>query len=264
MSTPVRALGQHGLFPDASPETLPPNAWSSGNNVRFEKNRVSRAPALRTVDSGLLQSSPEFVLPATEADGTEYLVIANSDGSLTKWAGGTETDVTPTSGFTPGTDSRAYTGCVLGNVVYINRPDKVPYGFLPSGTDFEVIPAWDGNMRCGALRSFGDYLIAMNVIDAGTDKPQLIKWSDATLINEFPDSFDQTDPEQLAGETPLSELKGPLVDGWPLRNAFVLYGNTQAFIMTLSNDQFVFNFDKLFDEGGIIAPNCVVEVDGRH
>jgi hypothetical protein len=257
-------LGQFGLFPDAAPETLPPNAWSRGNNVRFEKNRVSRAPALRTVDQGLLQSSPSFVLSAVSVEGTEYLVIANDDGNLTKWSGGTETDVSPTSGFTPGTDPRAFTGCVLGNVVYVNRPDRVPYGLLPTGTDFEVIPAWDSNLRCGALRSFGDYLLAINVIDSGTDKPQLVKWSDATLINEFPDSFDSTDAEQLAGETPLSALRGPLVDGLSLRNAFILYGRSQAFIMTLSNDQFVFNFDKLFDDGGLIAPNCVVEVDGRH
>lgn len=264
MATPVRMLGQYGLLPDAAPETLPSNAWSRGNNVRFEHNRVSRAPAFRTVDQGLLQTMPAFVLAATDAAGTEFLIIANNDGNLTKWSGGTETDVTPTTGFTPGTDSRAYTGCVLGNVIYVNRPDRVPFGLLPSGTDFEVIPAWDSNLRAGALRSFGDYLIAINVTDAGTDKPQLVKWSNATLINEFPDSFDETDVTKLAGETPLSSLNGPLIDGLALRNGFILYGKTQAFIMTLSNDQFVFNFDKLFDNAGVIAPNCVVEVDGRH
>lgn len=264
MATPVRMLGQYGILPDADPANIPPNAWTRGNNIRFKNNRVMRAPAFRAVDQGLLQTSPTFVMSATEADGTEYLVLANDDGNLTKWSGGTETDVTPTTGFTPGTSSRAFTGCVLGNVVYINRPDNVPYGLLPTGTDFEVIPAWDTNLRAGALRSFGDYLIAINITDAGTDKPQLLKWSTATEINEFPSSFDSTDLTVLAGENPLSALNGPLIDGLAMRNAFIVYGKNQAFIMTLSNDQFVFNFDKLFDDGGIIAPNCAVEVDGKH
>ncbi len=257
-------LGQYGLLPDAAPENLPPNAWNAGNNVRFDHNQVYRAPSFRTVDQGLLQTSPAFVMNVTAPDGVDYIVIANNDGKLTKWSGGTETDVTPTSGFTAATGSRAFSGCVLGNVVYVNRPDRVPYGLKPSSTDFETIPAWDSNWRCSALRAFGDYLIALNVTKSGTDNPQLVKWSNATLINAFPDSFDETDPTKLSGENPLSALNGPLVDGLALKNAFILYGKRQSFIMTLSNDQFVFNFDKLFDDAGIIAPNCVVEVDGKH
>jgi hypothetical protein len=257
-------LGQYGLLPDAAPANLPINAWTAGNNVRFDHGRVSRAPAFRTVDQGLLQTAPAFVMAATQGDGTDLLIIANDDGRLTRWSGGTETDVTPTSGFTPATDSRPFTGCVLGNVIYVNRPDKVPYGYKPTSTDFETIPAWDSNWKAGALRSFGDYLIAINIVDTGTEQPQLLKWSNTTLINQFPDSFDASDPTKLAGETPLSALKGPLIDGLALKSAFILYGQSQSFIMTLSNDQFVFNFDKLFDDDGIINQNCAVEVDGRH
>lgn len=257
-------LGQYGLLPDAAPANLPPNAWTSGNNVRFNQGQVQRSPAFRTVDQGLLQSAPVFVMPAVSSDGTESLIIANEDGNLTEWTGGTETDVTPTASFTAGTDSRPFTGCTLGNVQYVNRPDRIPYGKRPTDSDFTAIPAWDINWRASSLRSFGDYLIAINVTKSALENPQLLHWSDTTLINEFPASFDETDPTKLAGETPLSALRGPLIDGLALKNAFILYGKTQSFIMTLSNDQFVFSFDKLFDEGGIISQNCAVEVEGRH
>lgn len=157
-----------------------------------------------------------------------------------------------------------YTSTYLGSVTYLNRPSAPPVYFGPVSTALQGLPGWDGAMTCRSLRTFGDYLIALNVTKGTNANPSLVKWSDLTLNGLPPASWNQNDPTTSAGENPLEALSTPLVDGFPLRGRFILYSEDQIWAMALSGDTFIFDFARIFGDGGLIAPGCVAEVDGMH
>src|SRR5579863_3673628 len=107
---PVRQLGQAGIITDAAPESLPPNAWSGGINVRFTSNKVQRAPIHRLMKSGLSATTPVFCYGLYTQDGYDSVIYCNNDGTIYQLSSGTETNITQ-SGHTPNVDQRPYTGC---------------------------------------------------------------------------------------------------------------------------------------------------------
>lgn len=162
------------------------------------------------------------------------------------------------------TDTRKWTSTFLGSVTYLNRPNTAPLYFGPSSTQLQALPGWDGAWTCRSLRAFGDYLIALNVTEGNNANPSLVKWSDLTLNGLPPGSWDSNDATKSTGENPLEALNTPIVDGLAMRGLFVIYSEDQIWSMALSGDNLIFNFSRLFGDGGLIAPGAAVEVDGQH
>jgi len=260
----VRALGQYGILRDYEPYDLPLNAWSAGNNVAFAEGKVKRAPGIRSIDDPT-PTDPSFLMSVTQPDGAAFLVYPDNDGSLYKWIGGTETDVTP-AGFVSGASTEPFTGCVLSGVAYINRSTDVPYGYRSTDSDFVVIPAWDVNHKAKVIRKYKDFLIALNVTKSGVEYPRLFKTSHLALNNAFPDSFDHTNLTKLTYETEVTQINGPIIDGMELRQSFVVYGNTQCAMVNFTGGSTIYDIKPLFQDGGagVINANCVVEVNGQH
>lgn len=272
---PIRGLAAKGILHDPSPYQLDMDAWSAGANVRFHANKAERAPIFRSVYE-TLPEEPVFCVGMEPSSGYDTVVIAMTDGKVYQYASGGITNISP-SGYTPATDPRAYTSTQLGDVLYLNRPNQAPQYFGPTSTTFLTLPHMDSTWTCRSLRAFGDYLIALNVTKpstwtdphtggtfAGGAMPNLFKWSDLTLIGQVPGSWDPFDPTTSAGENPLEELTSPIVDGLALRGNFVVYSENQIWGVTQTGTQSIFAFQRLFWEGGMIAPNCAVEVDGVH
>jgi hypothetical protein len=92
----------------------------------------------------------------------------------------------------------------------------------------------------------------------------MVKWSDITFFGDAPPSWDETLTTNSAGETVLNEMKGRILDGQTLRDTFMLYGENEVWAMSFTGGGFIFDFRKRFDDIGVIAPNCVIEVDGQH
>lgn len=264
---PVRNLAERGILKDPSPYDIPPNAFTGGSNVRFEVGKARRAPIFRTISS-TLSADPQFCVGYRPSTGFDAVYYAGQDGSLWRLAAGLSVDVTP-AGRVLGSTPAAYNSTFLGDVLYINRPSHTPAAFLPAASQFVELPHWDSTWRCRSLRSYRDFLVALNVTKGAVENRSLIKWSDATLAGQAPGSWDETDITTLAGENLIAQFDSPLVDGCILREALMLYTETQVWSMTFSGDasdngQNLFVFRPVFSEGGMIAPNCAVEVAGRH
>lgn len=265
---PVRNLGGAGIISDIHPYDLPPNVFSAGVNVRFENGTVSRGPVPRSVfDLSAYDATFDpahlFSIPAI-ASGAETLVTVSADFSkVYSIIGNTVADVTPTVVNT-GDTGEPFSHDFLGNVVYLNRRNNVP--FKKAGGDARFVPltAWDPNWRCSVLRSYKDFLIALNVKKGGTEYPQMVKWSDFTQFGSDPLSWDETSTTNSAGENILNQMKGEIVDGAVLRDTFMVYGDNEVWAMTYIGGQFIFDFRKRFDDIGVINTNCVVEIDGQH
>lgn len=262
---PVRNLAERGIVLDVHPYDLPTNAFSGGSNVRFAAGKASRAPIFRTVSE---VPDPQTVVGYRPSSGFDLLYTGGVDGALSQVSGSTVTDVTPT-GRTLGTSPLSWTHAFLGDVLYMNRPDFVPAALLPAATDFVNLAEWDSTWRCRSLRAFKDFLFAFNVTKGAASFPSTIKWSDATLAGQMPGSWDPTDLSTLANEVVLAQLDTPLVDALPLRGALIVYSETQVWATEYTGDtsdagQNLFVHRPIFNDRGMISPNCAVEVGGKH
>lgn len=260
---PFRELATKGILTDPSPYELDLQSWSGGSNVRFDSQKAMRAPVWRSVFAGL-PAAPAFIFAYTPSSGLDQVMVTAGDGTTQSYQDGTLTVVTP-SGFTPLTGLPvAFNSTVLGDVVYLNNPAMVPQYYGPTSTGLLNLPAWDAGWRARSLRAFGDYVLAFNVTKGGVAFPNMVKWSNLTLYGQPPDSWDADDQTTTAGENPLEGLISPLVDGAMLGNAMIAYSEDQIWAIQQTGTQSIFEFTQLFSEGGLIAPNCVVEVNGNH
>ncbi|RUT24159.1 hypothetical protein C0V97_12505 [Asaia sp. W19] len=255
-----RGLSGAGIVSDPNPAELGLNAWSSGANVRFHANKAERAPVLKTAVP--LTAAPSYVFSYRPASLND-MIISVSTSAITHVSSGDAVDLTPEAGasYSPGA---AFTSTALGDVTYLNQPSAVPLYFGPQSGRFETLPGWDPSWSCRSLRNYGDYMIALGVTKGAQSVPQMFKWSDLTLAGQPPGSWDANDATTNAGENVIEDLTSPIVDGCALKDAFVVYASDQAILVTQTGDQLVFAFTRLGIDGGLIAPNCVVEVAGGH
>ncbi|WP_025886445.1 hypothetical protein [Asaia prunellae] len=255
-----RGLASAGIVTDPSPYELGLNAWSRGANVRFHANKAERAPVFKTI--GKVEDTPLFALSYRPASVSDALLYATPT-SIKRWLRRGTIDLTPTDGISY-TVGPAFTTTALGDVVYLNQPSALPLYFAPQSQRFETLPGWDKTWSCRSLRAFGNYMVALGVTKGPQSVPQMFKWSDLALAGQPPGSWDANDATTNAGENVLEDLTSPIVDGAPLKDAFVVYASDQAILVTQTGDQLVFAFTRLGIDGGLIAPNCVVEVSGGH
>jgi len=262
--SPLRKLGHFGVNTDTDPFDLPLGTFTFAANARFEDNRISRGPVCGFVGSFSNQSNnPEYVIAYRQSSGAARMLIAKQDGTVNDYTpGGSETDISA-SGWSPAGFSQAYTGTAINDVVYLNRPDRVPWFMLKGGTSFAPLTNWNTNWRCQSLRSFNGQLVALNVTKAGVSYPTMVAWSDFTVWQAVPGTW-TAGTTNSAGSNVLSDLGDPLVDGLALRNTFVLYSNNETWSMTPTGGSDVFSFNRLFNGWGLLSQNCVAEVNNVH
>lgn len=268
-TVPVRNLGGAGIVSDIHPYDLPPNVFSAGVNVRFENGTVSRGPVSRSVFD-LSAYDPTFspghmfsVPPSVT--GVESLVaVSHTFDKVYEIVGSTVTDITAAGMTNIGDPNAPITHSFLGAVTYLNRRTHVPFMRRQADADFTPLTQWDPDWRCAVLRPYKDFLIALDVRKGAAEFPQMIKWSDIAFYGDEPPSWDAGSTTNSAGENVLNEMKGRILDGHTLRDTFMLYGENEVWAMTFTGGSFIFDFRKRFDDVGVIATNCVVEVDGQH
>jgi len=258
---PIRDLGQVGVVTDVSPYNLPVNGFSSGFNVRFDEGKVRRSPIFRTVKASL-GFTPRFSFGVINSSAFDTVLMLSDAWSIREYSSGTVSD---RSGSISGSsDPRPYTGVNNGNVLYLNRPDRIPVARLASATNFSDLANWDANTRCVSLRGFKNYLLALNTTESSTNFPTRVRWSNGVVGNAVPDSWDATDTTKTAGFNDLSEITSEIVDGMSLGSNFVIYASDSVWLMEFVGGTFIFNFRKLFTDTGAISQNCIVEVEGKH
>lgn len=261
---PVRGVGSVGVISDVEPQDAPILAWTDSNNVRFSHGKVSRYSIPKHVLSTYQYSKvPTAIFEGGGLEGDGYLVTCFSDGTMEQLNGEVITDVTPTG--TLGTSVHHFTQTQLGGVTYASRLVDVPvYRNTPSDGAFAPIPGWSVNDRCYALRSYKDFLVALHVVKSGVTYQAMVKWSDAAQFGAPPSNWDYLDDASLAGETVLNDATGPILDGKSLGRSFFIYGSEQVWRMDYVGGSFVFDFDEVFSDRGVISQNCVETQGSLH
>lgn len=262
-TVPFRGVGEVGVVTDQEAHDIQFNAWQEAKNFRFANGVVSRYSVFKYFEPDYSYTKvPIGSFEGGGASSTGVLVTVFSDGTMEQRSGGVTTSVTPTG--TLGTGTTQVTNAFLGGLTYVNRAEDVPSFRANPASSFAPLTGWDAGWRAKSLRSYGDFLIALNVTLGPTEYPVMVKWSDAAQAGAPPSNWDTADLASLSGETILNDCRDGLVDGVPLADSFMVYGQTQTFRMDFIGAPFVFRFQKVFDDVGMIAPNCAVEVDGKH
>jgi len=258
---PIRNLGSSGVITDINAYNLPITGFTTGINVRFDEGKVTRAPMFRTVKDQL-GYKPRAAFGIVPTSGFDTVVTVSDSWVIQEYISGVM--VNQSGSITGSLDPRPYTIGQLADVVYINRPDRVPVYRLPSGTTFADLPNWVANWRCEALRPYGDFLFALNMTEGSTNYANRVRFSDIVTGNSYPSSWDETDLTKSAGFNDLVQMQTRIVDGAELGNNFIIYSLTEVFTVEFTGGALLFNFRKLFGDEGVINQNCIAEAEGKH
>jgi len=262
VNIPIRDLGAVGVVTDVEPFNLPFNAFTRAKNVRFINNSIEHAPIFRDVHDLGAVDKPAFVYGLFQQDGYDTTLVVTDAFKVYEVANSAQ--ITVFNGNAPNPNQRPYTGCSLANVEYINRTDSTPIYRGPTNATFSTLPNFVPNAVCISLRSYGDFLIALNMTEGGVEYPTRVRYSDLVLANQIPSTWDASDITNSAGFNDLVQMMTPIVDGLALGTNFYVYSSDQVWQMEFVGGPFIFNFRKAFDNGGCINTNCVVELDSKH
>ena len=172
------------------------------------------------------------------------------------------THLTPRTGV-----ANQWTSTLLSGVPILNTGDttNVPMAWsLNTANKFVDLANWPVNTYCASLRSYRNFLIALNVTKAGVNYPYMVKWCHPAQPGSLPSSWDITDATKDAGESDLAEGYDPIVDGLQLRDSFIIYKEASIWRMDFIGGPLVFRFSKVLGTSGALNRNCIVEIDGWH
>jgi hypothetical protein len=296
---PVRQLGKVGVVTDANPYDLPANAYSNCSNVVFDEGRIQRAPVFKQLFPSVLSSlsydemegsynantatyeaatgvsvlDVRFIGSYSDPNVQEVVVVADKLGYVREYPGGELSDATPAG--TLVNNEEPWSHCQVAGISFLARKGMVPYGraigsdlsykYISNATS-PAVSEWASTDTCAVVRNFLDYAIALNVTKNNVEYPTMVKWSNPIEYGSDPSliGWDPSNTNYVAGENVLADLKTPIRDGLSLGNVFVIYAQDQVWLMEYTGSSFVFNFRRLFPNGGILNTNCVVEVEGKH
>ena len=209
--------------------------------------------------------SPRFTyaIPSNASGSFASIALVSDTFDIKAYANG---NIVTRIGVLSTTASRPtpFTGTNLADIAYINRVDKVPVYMANGGTSFATLPNWDSTWRTASLRAYGDFLIALNTTEGSTSYPSRVRYSNLTLANSVPDSWDASDTTKSAGFNDIVQMKTAIVDGMTLGTNFIIYSKDQVWLMEFVGGTFIHNFRKLFSDCGVINQNCIAEVEGAH
>lgn len=250
-----------GIAQDPNPTDLPMTVWSGGKNVSFRNGRVERAQGYERA----LPPPPDIPLqltPYLNQDVPYWFLGTPSKILMT--AGATWSDVSRPEEEYHGNADYTWNSCFLNGAIVMNTGFDIPQVFLPNASKFKDLPNWPTNYRCKIMRSYKNYLVGMNLFASSVSQPTTVKWSSPADPGEAPNSWATNDATSESGEAFLADTPGAIVDGIVLRDSLVIYKEDSVYSMRHIGGVYIFQFQKLFDDVGMLAPNCAVEFDGKH
>ena len=256
----IPSAGQFGLVKDQPPHELAVNAWSSAENVRFRDNCIERIEGETQIyDTPAV--TPYWVTPYSTT-AKRYIAHFGLAAAYVD-DGTTRTDITGTAP-TGAVDDRWTGGSFNGFLIANNGVDK-PFSWDGNtANNLTTLSAWNANHRAAVIRPFKNYLVALDVTKSGTRYPHMVKVSSAADPGALPASWDETNPSVDTYENDLAETPDLLVDALPLGGSLIIYKERSMYSMTYIGGQYIWQFNRLPGESGMLARGCAVNTPLGH
>ena len=260
----IPAAGQYGVNRDLSQHELPVNTWTDALNIRFIDGMAAQVDGYKELYP-TAAVVPYHLIPV-DVGGLRKWIYTSDKKMYTVETGSIHTNITrQTMGVDADYDAsrNSWTSTVLGGIPILNSGTDAPQQWLLSGRATDLAN-WPANTTANAMRAFKNSLVALNVNKAGTPYPYMVKWSHPADAGTVPVTWDETDPTKDAGEYDLSEGFDTIVDGLSLRDAFIIYKQSSIWRMDYTGGVFVYRFQKIINDQGVLAKNCIAEIKGQH
>lgn len=252
-------LDSPGIVRDTPAHKLPDNAFSDGKNFVFNDEGAQTLPG--NLDA-LSQASvtPLWLQPFPPLSNPTW-VYANLD-KVFAVNGSTHTEITRASGDYSGTISERWNSALFNGVAVFNNAIDLPQAWttIDSSTQLVDLPNWDITRRAKVIRTFKNYLIALNLTDNGTARPYRILWSDSANVGTLPGSWDSTNPATDSREFDLAQTQDHLVDCLPLGDINIVYKEASTWGMRFVGPNQYFSFWQIFGARGLLTRDCMVNV----
>ncbi len=267
----IENVGAAGIVSDLDPKKLPAGTWDRGENVRFDGFTATKAGGSRVV-YGSLSTSAYSLFAYSTFDGTPLFVYAGLNSVYTV-NGATHNNITRAtlSGTVTAYAADAtelWTGGVLNGLLFLNSNIHVPQIQLTATAACRLsdLPNWPTTVttRAACMRSFKNFLVALDVTKGALRYRQMVKWSSSADPLSPPATWDETLTTNDAGETTLAETDGDVVDCLPLRDVNIIYKTDSVWGMQYVGGAFIFRFYKIFTDVGIVAKRCVAAFESYH
>lgn len=252
-----------GSIGDLPPQAVPPTVFTTARNVRFTDGAVEKAQGMLDLFPNV-PIAPYYLLPAQDNLAAKRLFIAGLN-QIYAYINNTLTNVTRAVGgnYTASSEN-SWTGGVLHGIPYLNNGTNAPQSWDATSGKFVDLPNWPTGYSANALRPFKNFLVALNYTNGTTRFPHNILWSQPADPGSVPNSWDITDPTRDAGDAPLSDTPGHVIDGLGMGDLFSIYKEDATYTARFTGAPFIFTFKPVLRESGILARNCIGEVNGRH
>lgn len=251
-----------GLNADLTPEELGNGVWTNISNVRFNNGYAERFKGTTAVFSAPAVI-PYFIAPYSTSTTRFWLHAGLSAVYVDD--GTTRTDITGTAP-TGAIDDRWTGGAINGVWVMNNGVDVPMYWNGDTGTNLATIPGWDANWRADVIRPFKNFIIALGITKTATKYPHMVKWCttlDPGAITGAGD-WDETDATKDAGEQDLAETSDLIVDAMPMGDSLIIYKERSTYAMSYVGAPYIFRFQRLPGEVGMLARGCGVNTPYGH
>ncbi len=251
-----------GLNADLTPEELGNGVWTNVSNVRFNNGYAERFKGTQQVfDTPAV--TPYFITPYTTATNRFWIhcglnAVYADDGTI-------RTDITGTAP-TGAIDNRWTGGSINGVLILNNGKDLPMYWGGDTGTNLASIPGWDATWKAESMRPFKNVIMAFGITKGSTVYPSMVKWSTGLNPGSITAAgdWDATDPTKDAGEVDLAETPDKIIDALPLGDSLIIYKERSMYAATYVGAPYIFRFQRLPGESGILARGCVVNTPLGH
>lgn len=266
----------NGIISEPPGFAVPPTAWTAGSNMLARAGVMTRIPfSVAVTPTGVVRpwiaqevdhkdflnstTSPTFYGGGTYAAGSLIPLVHTLNGGKTA-----STNVTPGSWSGASTAMQVWSACRLNAGCYVlNYSREVPVYYNALTATCAVVPNWLGaNYRALVVRSFREFLFALDVFNGASYELDSVYWSDRATGVAVPATWIAA-AGNLAGSATLQGGGGRILDGLPLGDALFIYKRNAVWRADRVDDNAIFGFREVFTGLGARGPNCVAS-DGRY
>ena len=254
----ISNIGSVGAIPDVPAHRLPPEAWTTVENVGFENGYAFRLLGETQVE-GTPTVPPTYLFPSPSVVGSHwvYTNLANVYAVL----GGVHTLITRTLGIYTGDIDDKWTGGWLNGVLVLNNGVNDPQQWLPidPGQRLTILANWPVNTKARVMRVFQEFLIALDVTESGTRFPTVLRWSHPADPGQAPSTWDYSLATNISGRRSVGDTAGFLVDAIGVGNSLLVWKEDAVFRFDRVASNSIFSDRAISTRTGLMAIGCAKE-----
>ncbi|QVJ07751.1 hypothetical protein S1R3Y_000043 [Vibrio phage vB_ValP_VA-RY-3] len=259
-------FAEKGLNSDIAPSLLDGNFVTYARNIRVKDGAIIPMGGHIELTELPANSNVGFIHYVPH-NGAPYLILLGTDKIY--HFDGTFIEVQPTP-FVGASNPDLWSVSMLGQIPIITHPSTGPMFYNQSTGKYQSLP-WDkaqdwndASQTAKVVRAHKQFLIAMDVTDAGQEHPDAIRWSSPADIGSVPETWDPTDTTNFAGYTTLGGDGGYIIDGLSLRDSFVIYRQRSITILDYVRGSYVWKIRHMTESAGLLSKDCIAEANGVH